>query len=152
MTWTVLDLKRFPPTSQCCQHCNPELIDAYSASTVHDECIIKFAPDFLFPIVPHSRPSSSLSIQSAISTSSTFVPLSSGYKVPLDEKEHLWSQLIQWCEKMHVLHGSSMFFSSQIFLPPKQLNQLVSECNKYLKVPIVDACILHRIIQWDSAG
>jgi hypothetical protein len=153
MTWTVLDLKRIPPTTRCCQHCNPELIDAYSASTVHDERIKKFAPDFLFPIVPpHSRPSSSLSIRSAISNSSTFVPISSGYKVPLDEKERLRSQLIQWREKMHVLRGSPMFFSSQIFLPPKQLNLLVSECNKYLEVPIVDARFLRKLVQWDSAG
>lgn len=155
MTWTVLDLKRFPPTTRCCQHCNPELVDAYSASTVHDERIKKFAPEFLFPIVPshsESRPSSSLSIRSAISTSSTFVPVSLGYKVPLDEKERLRSRLIQWREKMHVLRGSPLFFSSQIFLPPKQLNLLVSECNKYLQAPIVDARFLRKLIQWDSAG
>ena len=154
-TWIVLDLKRIPPTTRCCQHCNPDLIDAYSASTVHDERIKKFAPDFLFPIGPphsNSRPSSSLSMQSATSTSSTFVPISSGYKVPLDEKERLQSQLIQWREKMHVQRGSPMFFSSQIFLPPKQLNLLVSECNKYLEVPIVDARFLRKLIQWDSAG
>ena len=91
-------------------------------------------------------------MQSATSTSSTFVPISSGYKVPLDEKERLRSQLIQWREKMHVQRGSPMFFSSQIFLPPKQLNLLVSECNKYLEVPIVDARFLRKLIQWDSAG
>jgi hypothetical protein len=53
---------------------------------------------------------------------------------------------------MHVLRGSPVFFSSQIFLPPKQLNLLVSECNKYLEVPIVDARFLRKLIQWDSAG
>ena len=153
MTWTVLDLKRIPPTTRCCQHCNPVLVDAYSASNVHDERIKKFAPDFLFPIVPpHSRPSSSLSMRSAVSSSSTFVPISSGYKVPVEEKERLRSQLIQWREKMHVLRGSPLFFSSQIFLPPKQLNLLVSECNKYLEVPIVDSRFLRRLIQWESAG
>ena len=153
MTWTVLDLKRFLPTTRCCQQCNPELVDAYSASNMHDERIKKFAPDFLFPIVSqHSRPSSSLSMRSAVSTSSTFVPVSSGYKVPLDEKERLRSHLIQWREKKHVLRGSPMFFSSQIYLPPKQLNMLVSECNKYLEVTTVDSHFLRKLIQWDSAG
>lgn len=153
MTWTVLDLNRIPPTTRCCQHCNAELVDAYSASNMHDERIKKFAPDFLFPVIPpHSRPSSSLSMRSAVSTSSTFVPISSGYKVPLEEKERLRSQLNQWREKKHVQRGSPMFFSSQIFLPPKQLNRLVSECNKYLEASIVDSRFLRKLIQWDSAG
>jgi len=153
MTWTVLDLKRIPPTTRCCQYCNRELVEAYSASTAHDQRIQKFAPDFLFPIVPpHSRPSSSLSMRSAISNSSTFVPISSGYKVPPDEKERLRSRLIQWRENLHAMRGSPLFFSSQIFFPPKQLNLLVSECNKYLEVPLVNARFLRKLIQWDSAG
>jgi hypothetical protein len=120
---------------------------------MHDDRIKKFAPDFLFPIVPpHSRPSSSLSMRSGVSASSTFAPISSGYKVPLEEKERLQSRLIQWREKMHVLRGSPMFFSSQIFLPLKQLNQLVSGSNKYLEVANVDSRLLRKLIQWDSAG
>jgi hypothetical protein len=52
---------------------------------------------------------------------------------------------------MHVLHGSPLFFSSQIFLPPKQLNLLMSECHKYLEVPIVDGRFLRKLVQWNSA-
>jgi hypothetical protein len=153
MTWTVLDLKRTPPRNRCCYVCNSAIAFSYRPGDNHDPRLRKFAADFLQPLVSDnpSRPSSSASTRTDNSRLSTFTAITSGVKVSSEQKEGLRKSLITFRKQLWEEHGSPSFFSSQMFLPPKQLESFLQHCPKYLSNQNITSAFLRKLVKWDSA-
>lgn len=150
LTWTVLSLQRIPPATRCCYVCNPELATHFVAASKHDQRLRNFSADFLYPL-GSSRPGSSTSTRSDASNIST-VSRKAVTKVSLEEKERLHEKLIAWRREKHEQRGSPSFFSSQILLPPKQLQAFVDHCPKFLNEPTITPHFLRKLIPWDFAS
>jgi len=68
----------------------------------------------------------------------------SGVKVSSDQKESRQS-LIVFRRQLWVEFGSPSFFSSQMFLPPKQLESFIQHCPKYLSTPSITPSFLRKV-------
>jgi hypothetical protein len=151
LTWTVLNLQRIPTATCCCYVCNPELAAGFAAATKYDQRLCQFSADFLYPLASESRPGSSTSIHSDVSTISSISRKAAG-KVSLEEKERLQGKLIVLRREKHEQRGSPSFLSSQILLPPKQLQAFVNHCPKFLYEATITPRFLRKLIPWDSAS
>lgn len=155
LTWTQLDLQRVPDPRRCCNHCNPQLLAPFSAVTKDDPRLSAYASHFLFPVAtPPSRPASAASHhshRSQQSRQSDFEPLTKSYAVPEEQKEELRRRLVQWREERHRRQGRPSMFSSQIALPPKQLEKIVASCAKFVQQSSVTAKTILNIVKWNSA-
>lgn len=153
MSWTVLNLHRTPPRDRCCYICNPTIALSYASSDIHDPRLRTFAADFLQPIVPvaPSRPSSSMSTRTNDSQLSTFAAVKGAVKVSSTQKEILRHSLMAFRRQLWEEHGSPSFFSSQMFLPPKQLESFLQHCPKYLSTQSITTSFLQKLVKWDSA-
>jgi len=152
MSWTVLNLQRTPPHDQCCYICNPTVALSYASSDIHDPQLHTFAADFLQPIVSAapSRPSSSISTRTNDSQLSTFTAVKGTAKVLSTQKEILRQSLVAFRHQLWEEHGSPSFFSSQMFLPPKQLDSFLQHCLKYLSTQSITTSFLQKLVKWDS--
>jgi len=153
MTWTVLDLQRTPPYDRCCYVCNPASAQLYAASDNHDPRLRTFAAEFLqlLGLAGPSQPSSSVSTRTNDSHLSTFMAVTGGVKVSSEQKESLRKSLIVFRQQLWEEYGSQSFFSSQMYLPPKQLESFIQHCPKYLSTHNITSSFLRKLVKWDSA-
>ncbi|KAJ7200787.1 hypothetical protein GGX14DRAFT_571796 [Mycena pura] len=101
LSWTVLDLKRSPPSDRCCGRCNPDILSRYPASDRHDARLKAFASDFLFPIPSFPRRQRMDSVSStgsrdnppATPTRAAFLPFTYKVQVPQQQREDLLKKL-----------------------------------------------------------
>ena len=145
----MLDLGRTPVLERCCGRCNQELTTISQPSNHHDDRLFTYANDFLFPSVP-PRPSSSASSISQVSNSSSFKPLSNRTKVPKEQKDRLRALLETWRETRHLERGVTAL-SSQVALPPKILETLVSKSHRFVQFRLLEAEHILSVVRWDSA-
>lgn len=145
----MLNLQRVPPATRCCYVCNPELATQFVAASKHDQWLQQFSADFLYPL--GSRPGSSNSMRSNASNTSS-ISRKATSKVTLEEKERLRDKLIAWRHEKHEQRGSPTFFSSQILLPPKQLQAFVDQCPKFLHEATTTTRFFFLFTQINSLG
>ncbi|KAJ7892314.1 hypothetical protein B0H14DRAFT_1008876 [Mycena olivaceomarginata] len=122
LSWTVLDLKRSPPSSRCCDHCNPQLLDWCKPSNSHDPRILKYAAEFIHPLQPPpSRPSSRTSVISDLGTvasqdSVDFEPVQGKQTVSKEDKDSLRILLVKWRKERHFRMGNSPYLPCEVVL------------------------------------
>ena len=149
LTWTMLDLQRVPPATRCCYICNPELATLFVAASKNDQRLQQFSADFLYPLT--SRPDSVTSVRSNASNNSS-ISRKAANKVSPGERERLHEKLVAWRREKHEQRGLHSFFSSQILLPPKQLQAFVDHCPKFLHEAAISPSFLRKLIPWDFAN
>ena len=161
LAWTVLDLARHPPRTRCCYLCNPDHPDRIPLPVVNDPRLMRYAQDFLIPLVqPPTRPSSVLTeaSQSRMSDSSTqnsgttFEPLVGEHSVAKEMRELLRQQLLEWREKGRLGENRDLLFlSPAVDFPDKAIDKLVENCARFLTVAEVSTHDVVKVVQWDSS-
>lgn len=157
LSWTVLDLKRSPPSSRCCDHCNPQLLDWCKPSNSHDPRILKYAAEFIHLLPPPpSRPLSRTSVISDLGTvasqdSVDFKPVQGKQTVSKEDKDSLRILLVKWRKERHFRMGNSPYLPCEVVLPPKQLEKLVASCGTFLNHTLVQPKHIQKVVAWEMA-
>ncbi|KAJ6614367.1 hypothetical protein B0H10DRAFT_2191533 [Mycena sp. CBHHK59/15] len=149
--------ERSPPADRCCGLCNPFQLAWFRPSSARYHHLRHFAADFVNPIAepeqkdPDPRPTSP---SSAISDESTdtidFEPFEKGQSVSKAEKDTLRARLVEWRLLRHKKRGSNKFLSSEVALPPRTLEALVSSSGKFLSEAVIGKKKILAIVKhWD---
>jgi len=77
--------------------------------------------------------------------------VNSSIKVSSEQKESLQQSLMAFRNQLWEEHGSPSFFSSQMFLPPKQLESFLLHCPKFLSHQSITSSFLRKLVKWESA-
>lgn len=162
LSWTVLDLKRSPPSGRCCSRCTPDLLSRYPASDRHDARLKMFASDFLFPIPTFSRRQRMDSVSSTDSRSTagnhsptrpTFIPFTHKVQLPKEQRDDLVAALDKWrIEKQARRAGGRSLFSKRVFLPDAQLKKIADHGGEFLRAATVTPDLIGKFAQLDLAS
>ncbi|KAJ7431902.1 hypothetical protein FB451DRAFT_1318337 [Mycena latifolia] len=154
LSWTVLDLKRKPPSDRCCHHCNPDLYAWCQPSSSRDPRIVKYASEFIHSLPPPpSRPTSPVSVISDSGTidSMDFEPVKGKQTVSKEDKAALRELLVTWRKGRHFRMGNSPYIPCEVILPPKQLEKLVASSGTFLNRALVEPKHILKAVPWDMA-
>ncbi len=86
-----------------------------------------------------------------MSDTDSFRPVKRRFNLPTDQCNRLRTLLEDWRERCHRERGAGDFFSSQVALPPKQLNTIIDTCQRFLQFKEVSQSVVLSIVRWDSA-
>lgn len=167
LSHTIADLERYPRRDRCCQHCNTELPAHLLPSTASDPRLRAYASEFIQPLVStsSSRPSSPNGLSRPSSPASTtasgasqtshasdavFVRRSGEWKVSAEERDKLRVAIEHWRDTRDTGTMGNTFLSRSMFLPPRQLEQLVDACNKFLGVDEIMPATIRKHVKWAS--
>ncbi|KAJ6612781.1 hypothetical protein B0H10DRAFT_1952033 [Mycena sp. CBHHK59/15] len=161
LSWTVLDLKRSPPSERCCGHCNSDILSRHPPSDRHDARLKGFASDFLFPIPSfsrghHQRMDSISSTGSSVPPSPsrpTFVPFTHKVQVPEQQRDDLVAALEKWrTEKQACRTGGRSLMSKHVNLSEGQLKKLADHGSDFLREATVTPELICKLVLWDLAS
>ncbi|KAJ7608875.1 P-loop containing nucleoside triphosphate hydrolase protein [Mycena polygramma] len=161
LSWTVLDLKRSPPSDRCCGRCNPDILSRYPASDRHDARLKAFASDFLFPIPSFSRRRRMDSVSStgsqdnppATPTRAVFLPFTHKVQVPQQQRDDLVAALDKWrTEKQARRAGGRSLLSKRVDLSDAQLKKLADHGPEFLRAATVTPDLICKFVPWNLAS
>ncbi|KAJ7432676.1 P-loop containing nucleoside triphosphate hydrolase protein [Mycena galericulata] len=162
LSWTVLDLKRSPPSDRCCGRCTPDILSRYPASDRHDARLKAFASDFLFSIPSFSRGHRQMdsvsSTESGTSethspTRAVFLPFLYKVVVPQQQRDDLVAVLDKWrTEKQARRAGGRSLLSKRVDLSDGQLQKLADHGADFLRETTVTPDLICKFVPWDLAS
>lgn len=156
LCWTVLGPVNNVPHSLCCSACHPILLEPFSPSGPNDARLYAFADNFIHPLAyPPSRPSSALSHVSTSSVGSAapaFQPLKGPQPISQSDKAVLRTALNTWLDIRHARLGSSVLISRDFGLPPKQMEKLLLNCGKFLKISNIGKKEILKVVTLDVSS
>ncbi|KAJ7807516.1 P-loop containing nucleoside triphosphate hydrolase protein [Mycena olivaceomarginata] len=162
LSWTVLDLKRSPPSDRCCSRCTPDILSRYPPSDRHDARLKAFASDFLFPIPSFSRShrqrtgsvSPVGSTTSPLSpTRAVFLPFMYKVPVPQEQRDDLVAALDTWRTTRQAQRaGGRSLLSKRVLLSDAQIHKLADHGTDFLREATITPDLICKLVPWDLAS